>query len=501
MSAADFHILDAMDCPHFWRGWFRDPKTWRAWRTFLGVMFGLSLSADGLALYQHCTGRKSVPEGGFTEAWLVVGRRGGKSMVLALIACFLAAFRDWRPYLAPGEVGTIKIIATDRKQARVIHRYCRALLTKVPAFAELIARDTDEAIELMNAVTIEIQSASFRTSRGYTLIAALCDEIAYWRSDDTSANPDSEIINALKPAMATIPGAFFLAASSPYARRGELWNAFRRWHGDDEAPALVWHADTRTMNPTVPQSLIDEALEEDPARAGAEYLAQFRTDIETFVSRDVVETAVVPGRYELPPVSGVQYFGFVDPSGAAVDSMTLAIAHKGEDERVIVDLVRERKPPFSPESVVTEFSAALKPYRVREIEGDRWGGEWPREAFAKNGIAYTVSEKPKSAIYTEFLPLLNSGRVELLDHSRTVAQLCALERRTGRGSGRDSIDHPPGGHDDVINAVAGAAVLAAAAAVEMMITDDVLRRALAMAPRRPKYQPARRSLRGIGLNL
>jgi hypothetical protein len=89
------------------------------------------------------------------------------------------------------------------------------------------------------------------------------------------------------------------------------------------------------------------------------------------------------------------------------------------------------------------------------MTGDRWGGEWPREAFAKRRIAYTVSEKPKSAIYTEFLPLLNSGRVELLDHSRTVAQLCALERRTGRGSGRDSIDHPPGGHDDLVNAVRG----------------------------------------------
>jgi hypothetical protein len=460
-------------------------------------LFGLPLSPDDFELFRQCTARREVPEGGFTEAWLIVGRRGGKSMVLALIACFLAVFRDWRPYLSPGETGTIKVIATDRKQARVIHRYCRALLTKVPAFAELIARDTDEAIELNNAVRIEIQSASFRTTRGYTVIAALCDELAYWRSDEGSANPDSEIINALKPAMATIPGAFFLAASSPYARRGELWNAFRRWHGDDEAAALIWHADTRTMNPTVRQSLIDEALEEDPAKAGAEYLATFRTDIESFVSQDVVEAAVALGRYELSHMWGVRYFGFVDPSGAAVDSMTLAIAHKGEDERVIVDLVRERRPPFSPESVVTEFSAVLKIYRVREIEGDRWGGEWPREAFAKNGITYTVAEKVKSAIYTEFLPLLNSGRVELLDHSRMVAQLVALERRTGRGSGRDSIDHPPGGHDDVINAVAGAAVLAAAA-VEMVIDDAVLTRARSIAPRTPRHGPARRSVRGLG---
>ena len=35
-----------------------------------------------------------------------------------------------------------------------------------------------------------------------------------------------------------------------------------------------------------------------------------------------------------------------------------------------------------------------------------------------------------------------------------------LERRTARG-GRDSIDHGPGAHDDIANAVAGALVLAA----------------------------------------
>jgi hypothetical protein len=61
------------------------------------------------------------------------------------------------------------------------------------------------------------------------------------------------------------------------------------------------------------------------------------------------------------------------------------------------------------------------------------------------------------------LPLLNSGRIELLDHQRLVAQLCGLERRTSR-AGKDSIDHVPGSFDDVANCVAGAAVLAAQAA-------------------------------------
>jgi hypothetical protein len=381
---------------------------------------------------------------------------------LALIACYLAVFRDWRQYLSPGEVGTIKVIACDRRQARVIHRYCRALLQKVPAIAQLVARDGDDEIELSNGISIEIQTASFRSVRGFTVIAALLDEIAFWRNED-SANPDQEILDAIRPAMATVPGAMLLCASSPYARRGVLWDAYRRHYAKDDAPALVWKAPTRTMNPTVPERIIDEATERDPASAAAEYGAEFRVDIEQFVSREVIEAATELGRYELPPDEGVvRYFAFVDPSGGSADSMTLAIAHEHPTERgrAVLDAVREVRPPFSPESVVEEFAALVLSYGIQEVMGDRYGGEWPRERFRDRGIEYVPAEKAKSDIYRELLPLLNSGQVELLDHARLHTQLTSLERRTGRGTGRDVIDHPPGAHDDVANAVAGALVAA-----------------------------------------
>ena len=199
--------------------------------------------------------------------------------------------------------------------------------------------------------------------------------------------------------MATVPGAFLLAASSPYARRGELWRAFRQWHGKDDAPALCWRASTRVMNPTVPQRIVDDALAEDPARAGAEYLAEFRSDIETFVPREVVEAATVPERWELPYVAGHRYRAFVDPSGAAADSMTLGIAHRERDGRVVLDLIRERRPPFSPEGVCTEFAGLIKHYHLHEVTGDRWGGEWPREQFSKNGVSYKTSASEVGIIY------------------------------------------------------------------------------------------------------
>lgn len=481
-TVIDATIIEACADPALFARWFRDPDTWLAWFVFLKALFGLPMSDSDRSLFRQCTGRDVPPAGGVREAWLVVGRRGGKSIVLALIAVFLGCFIDWSPYLAPGERGTVMVIATDKKQARAIYRYAVALLREVPMLKVLISRDTAEAIDLKNGITIEILTASFRTVRGYTLIAALCDEIAFWRSDESS-NPDSEIIAAIRPAMATIPGAMLLCASSAYARRGALWTAFRKHFGQD-GPVLVWKADTRTMNPTVPQSVIDEAYESDPASAAAEYGAEFRTDVETYIAREVVDAAVVPGRHELLPLPGMKYFAFTDPSGGSSDSMTLSIAHADKDGRAILDAVRERKPPFSPDGVVQDFAELLKIYRITTVAGDRYAGEWPRERFRVHGIQYELAEKPKSDMYRDLLPLLNSGRVEMLDLPRLTSQLCGLERRTARG-GKDSIDHPPGGaHDDIANCFAGAVLLAIGGRKPMVIPAELLARSAQPGPRR-----------------
>jgi hypothetical protein len=372
----------------------------------------------------------------------------------------MACFRDWRPYLGPGERGTIMIIARDRRQARVIKRFISGLLHEVPMLRRVIEDEAAESITLKNRVSIEIHTASFRATRGYTIIAALLDEIAFWPAED-AAEPDVEVINAIRPGMATIPGAMLLCASSPHARKGALWDAYRRHFGKDGDEVLVWQAATRDMNAVVPQSYIDRHVAEDPARAAAEYGAQFRVDIESFVSREVLDRAVVIGRRELPPIEGVRYIGFVDPSGGSNDSMTVGICHVEDGTRGVVDAVRERKPPFSPDNVTREFCDLLKAYGVTSVHGDRYAGEWPRERFRVHGVDYVLAAKPKSDIYRDLLPVLNSGRAELLDHDRLIAQLLGLERSTVRG-GRDSIDHAPGAHDDIANCVAGALVTALA---------------------------------------
>jgi hypothetical protein len=432
------------------------------------------LDDEQLTVFKELTGRDEAPSEPVKEAWLIMGRRSGKDVKAASIITYLATFGvefyGFRDRLVPGERGVVQLLAVDRDQSKVCLGYVKAFF-RVPALKELVANVTAEGVELRNGFAIEITTNDQRRVRGRTVVAAVLDEVGHWRSDNT-VNPDEEVYGALKPAMATIKqNAMLIGISSPYARRGLLWKKYRK-HYAQSGPILVVKAPTWRMNLTLPRDdeLFTDALAEDPVNAAAEYGAEFRSDVEAFVPRDAVEATISTDVLERPPKRGCSYAAFCDPSGGSSDSMTLAIAHL-EDEKGVLDAVRERRAPFSPESVVADFADLMKRYGVSKVYGDRYGGEWPREAFSRHGIAYSPSDKSKSDIYLETLPKFMTGQIDLLDNSRIVAQFCNLERRTSR-SGKDSIDHPPGAHDDLANAVAG--VLSLAIKVRKPVTRSVM---------------------------
>jgi len=359
MSGSAATILDALDHPKVFGPHFRGgPASWSAWHAFLAALHGLPMTDDQLALFRHHTGRLTAPSKPFTEAALICGRRAGKSRILALLAVYRAAFIDYRPYLSPGEIATIPIVAADRRQARTIFRYVLGLLDSVPTLAAMKGDETSESIMLNGNVMIEIHTASYRAVRGYTLGAILIDECAFLRNEETSANPDQEIIAAVRPGLSSIPGSMLLIASSPYAKRGALYAAFRQHWGRDDSQVLVWRGTTAEMNPTIDPDVIARAFEDDPARAAAEWNAEFRDDIAAFVSREAVDGCTVPDRFELPRISGIRYHAYVDLSGGSADSMTMAISHL-EKAIAMLDAVREVRPPFSPENVVLDFTTLL----------------------------------------------------------------------------------------------------------------------------------------------
>lgn len=442
-------IRDLMTDPELFGEQFGG-ESFTAWRALLAGFYGLELAEDELPHWQTLTGRQSAPETAQDELWLAIGRRGGKSNMAGLLAVFEACFRDHRDRLAPGEVATVMVIAADRKQARAVFRYITGLLHANPMLRRLITKESAETIELANRCCIEVGTASFRATRGYTFAAVIADEIAFWRSED-SANPDFEILNAVRPGLATLTGPL-IALSSPYARRGALWDAYRRHYGKDGA-ILVAQAPTLAMNPTLAPRIVAQAYERDAVSAASEYGAEFRNDIAAFISRDLLDANTRPKPQVLPVIAGVTYCAFVDVAGGGADEFTLAVSHK-EGDRVVIDgLWAERG---NPAEITELYAGILRAYRVKRIKGDRYAAEWPVQEFRKHGITLEPSGLNRSELYLELLPLLQTGLIELPPDEKTLTQLSMLERRTGR-SGRDSIDHGPNGHDDRANAIAGAA--------------------------------------------
>lgn len=448
-------LCDAMTDPAFFGRWLGGPS-YAAWHTLAKVRDGLPLTtSERVWLGERTGGRQTFPAPG--ELWIAKGRRSGGSLFAAADAAHVACFGDFRGRLGPGEKPTVMLLAADRRQARVLMRYVVGLIEGSDLLRPLIVGRTAESIELRHGTVVEIHTRSRVSVRGYGLALAVCDEIAHWESDEFAASPDAEVLTALRPALASLGGRL-VCVSSPYARRGAMWEMHTRYFGTEDARVLVVQGDTRAWNPTIDASVIDAAYAADPAAAAAEWGAQFRTDVETFVPREVVDACVVPGRTVLPPVAGVRYHAFADPSGGSSDSFTVAVAHT-EGTRVVLDFVREARSPFDAEAVVASFVADLRRYHVTELCGDKYAGLWVAQAFGRHGLRYVPAEHTASELYVGLLPLLTSRGAELLDVTVLLRQLLALERSTSR-QGRDVVTHPPRGHDDVINAASGALVTA-----------------------------------------
>ena len=457
MTAHAVTYAEACLDPELFGDWFA-ADTWATWRVVDKALFGEPLNDAELETFRLLTGRDEAPTERAGEAWFVCGRRSGKDVKAASLITYLATIGaeiyGYLDRLVPGERGVVQLLAVDRDQAKVCLGYLKAMFEK-PMLARMVAKHTADGIDLTNRISIEITTNDKRRVRGRTVVAAVFDEVAFWLSEN-SANPDEDVYRAVKPAMSTIPGAMLIGISSPYARKGLLYRKWKRHYGQP-GNVLVIQAPTWVMNLSLKHDgdFLSEAFEDDPASASAEFGAQWRDDIEEFVSREAVEACVSKGVNERAREGGRRYVGFLDPSGGSKDSFTLAIAHS-TGARVVLDAVRETRPPFSPENVVADYAETLKAYGITRAVSDRYAGAWPVEAFARHGITVEQSAKPKSDLYADLLPRINSGQIDLLDHPRAVSQIVALERRTSRG-GRDSIDHPPGGHDDVANAIAGVA--------------------------------------------
>jgi hypothetical protein len=246
--------------------------------------------------------------------------------------------------------------------------------------------------------------------------------------------------------------------SSPHKKSGLLYNKWRDYFGKPDDKVLVIQAPTSVLNPTIDAEIIADALEKDLAEASADYLAQWRDDLSSFIQRELIENAVDRGVTVRPYDSRYRYTSWIDTSSGQRDAFTCALVHKEGDAMVLDNLVGIAAPSNTAEATM-QIAAVLKSYHLNDTMGDLHAKGWVVQEFGRHRIVF--KDRPtgmdRSALYLETLPMFSVGRVRLLDNKKLVTQYLALERTVLPG-GRDKVDHPnrTGHHDDLANAVNGA---------------------------------------------
>jgi hypothetical protein len=448
-------LRTALESPD-WLGSVLGAPSYATVRSLLLAALGEPLTADELAVFTKITGRAESPSEPVAELWLVAGRRSGKTLAIAVLAAFLAGCCDHRSVLAPGERGTVIILAANMSQGHPALNILKSIFTDIPRFAGLVDKISFDTISLLNRIDIRIRPASWRTVRGLTAIAVIAEECAVWLPEDGgSKNPDRQILNAARPALATTRGGLY-AIGSPLFKRGETWRTYQKHFGPKGSPAiLVANAPTRVFNPVLDQAFLDRAFEEDPQSAACEFGGEFRDDSAAYVTTEAVAAVIDTGTRERAWRAGVHYTAHVDAAaGGGEDSFALAIGHV-EEGIGILDCLIERKPPFSPEGTIAELCDILADYQISRVCGDNYANEFNQEQFRKNGVEYDKSDLSTSDYFINFLSILNSKRCLLLDNRRLAGQLTSLERTSSRSGGKDVIKHPSGAHDDIAAATAG----------------------------------------------
>jgi phage terminase large subunit-like protein len=219
-----------LDLPNAFEG-----ESWDRWRAVLRAAWGEPLTTEQETLFREVAGERDPPARPVKELWAMVGRSGGKDSVASAIAvtAALKGFTTRRP----GEKTLVAAVAIDRVQAEIVFDYIVSYFQNVPALNALVAHDprarrvvdeqlsadlgrkmyvvgaSDNTLDLTNGARIVVFTNNFRSVRGRSLICAILDEVAFYRSEE-SANPDKELYDALEPSLARVPGSILIGIST-----------------------------------------------------------------------------------------------------------------------------------------------------------------------------------------------------------------------------------------------------------------------------------------------
>jgi hypothetical protein len=410
--------------------------------------YGFELSDAELELYRRGTGREHYVPREQREITVLAGRRSGKTAKIGARIVLYEAFRDHR--IPRGERAHVMLIGPTVAQAEIAYDYICKDNSSSPVLRKKVGRYRKNKIVLKNGITILCCACSSISIRGKAVVAAICDEVSFWRNEVTSVHCDEEVLAALRPSMITFATSKLIKITTPHAKRGVVWNEYRR---RAELNYPVWQLPTIEMNPTISTELLEQERERGLEKFKQEYLGQFTDNVVSWIEPEVLDACIVQGRKELPRVRDGTYAAAVDPAFKQSD-FGLAIAHRTSEGLIVLDYVTRwtgsKQAPLGFERVCREIADILRGYGINNVQGDQYAAAAIQQEFLKLGISYrevTFNRKTRPQLFNNLKHLLLQRKIELLDQPELLRQLRSLEEYRVADGGTDI--RPENGKDDL----------------------------------------------------
>ena len=441
-------------------------------------------------LYKYMTGRVYIPGVEADKTALVnmldllIGRRGGKTTVCAMLAIYCAIINNWKPYLQKTPFASVVILSHSREFSDEVLELIRTLIEASPILSRLIYKKKKNTTSTMNLVIpwvvdqkimrsrvqIKVGAASSKTTRGVAACAIICDEICAWNLDENLKETDDKILKAVRPAMKQFGKlAMMFKLSSPGIKQGVLYEEYLRWKKNTlPKNYILFKCPSWLFNSILPkEEFIDEWFL-DPDGFDSEYRANFVDSLSNFILPEFVDLAVTQGISFNPPEGGkehpVVYKAAID-AAFKNDAFTFSVVgHTGNRLKQYISKGWQgtKKVPVKSSEVALYIRQICKEYDIPIVAADQYSFSPLREIFEQYGVVleeYTFNPTFKKKIYFNLKKVVHSQQIDLLDNPIQTKEIKELIVEQS-ASGNIKIGHPAGGSDDYADSVAIAAFLA-----------------------------------------
>jgi hypothetical protein len=421
----------------------------------LKAVYALPMDDAELALFQEATGRPQPPTEPFKTINVLAGRRSGKSShICAPLAVYEACIASHA--IPETERGLVTVLGPSTRQARTTFRMIQRMIERSPKLRGLIesVRTGDEnEIQLSNSIDIRVLAANQRTIRGDLIVAAICEESNFFRDSDSGQYNLSEILDAIRPALLTLPDSKLICVSSPWVALGPMWESFQK--RAERPEELCWKLPSWTMNPSINSARLWFEKTRDPQKFAREYGAEFLEAAGALIPSELIDKAVQRGTRGFPSSNSLHCVAGLDPSSKGTDCFGFALAHKTTDDKIILDLARQWKPPGNGQfldygGIVPEIVEQMNARGATKIFSDQICAAALASMFQKYGMTFeqvsTFGTKA-AELYRTVRQLFVAGKVVLPDDPEVIGQFKKLEEILAEGG--KSVVQASSGKDDL----------------------------------------------------